>query len=182
MNTNHKSPQHLLQRMLAEQAAHITEDRVYISEQRMQEVLNSGKSFSPAEQCLFLQSPITRERFVFLSQVAKAKFYQQQRDEPKVIERMAADTKEAVERQEIHTESHSLYLVPYQNGASWEIAVRIHDKQLRQAPTGLKLVDDSGRVWVSGKPDKEGEINGYWEETESPLQVLKRQTLHLELL
>ncbi len=182
MNIEHKPLKHLLHRMFAEQAANITQDSAQISDQRMREVLNYQARFSHAEQRLFLQSPATRERFAFLSQVAKAEYYQQQNYQPEFIDRMAADSKDNIRREEIHKPSYSLYLVPYQNGASWEIAVRVHDAKLRQAPTGLKLVDDSGRVWVSGQPDADGEISGYWEEASSPLLALKQQTLHVELL
>lgn len=181
MKTNQQKLTRLRNRLLAEQP-HDLDDTSRIPDSRMSEVLRGGTPFTLQEQRWFLFSPATRERFLWLQQAQRAETYlawRRQQVFPESIDRLAADSPENG-REVIHKTGYSVYLTEYPEAREWEIALRVEDATLRAAPNGLQLVDDSGRVWVSGIPDADGEISDFWREETSPVAVLKQQTLHLE--
>lgn len=90
--------------------------------------------------------------------------------------RLAAATDDA-ERAEIGTADWSL-LIQRLDAAEWALILDLRAPELRGTGTlELELIDETGRVWLSGAPDEQGQITGIWQHGGSPLPLLSLHQL-----
>ncbi|MCP4702160.1 MAG: hypothetical protein GY862_35665 [Gammaproteobacteria bacterium] len=184
MNIGNKEIQKLLGGILFAQEDPVNAE-ARLSDERMRAVLGDGRqSFSKAEQQDLLRSPVTRERFLFLKQLARAetlRVWKRQRVEPEPVYALAASADE-VRQIDIDKGTWRVSLVPLdETGETWDIVVEISESMRRASPRGVRLTErETGEVWAAGMPDERGMFSAFWTFEESPPARLKQHTLVLE--
>ncbi|WP_448661516.1 hypothetical protein ACG3SL_12720 [Sphingomonas sp. CJ20] len=66
----------------------------------------------------------------------------------------------------------------------WLISVALSPDALALIPVGTKvrLVDSGGVTWLAGEPDRDGGVDAFWEQPESPMARLRDHSLSLGFL
>ena len=91
----------------------------------------------------------------------------------------AAEPGRAVEPVRLQPKGFTIDLIPIDaDGKVWQLELLVHAdvlEELRQLmPTGMRLVDSEGETWLSGRPDDDGRIQGYWEREDDLALRLER--------
>ena len=175
----HDPTQPLLSALLRHYSDEAPDAPPAIADTRLREVLRGGTAFTPAERHLMLQSPATRERFIALAHRERATVRQAWGQTP-VFACLAAATSGQNEIK-IENAACELRLIKLDSqGRRWKIWLRLADTFRRHSAGGVRVVDDTGREWLAGQLDAEGELSGLWPFEESPVAWVPYHPANLE--
>jgi len=155
-----------------------------IDELRVRDILSARSTITSEEQQLLLRSPTARRQLYFINDVMRAEqlAHWQQSDVQNTIQLQAA-AQSYPEQQPICIDSNPNFVLtlfpPEGNNDSWIIHLQVTLDLLTEIK-GVRLLDSSGREWLSGIPDTDGEISQPWKYTEEPLSVLQKYHLSIE--
>ncbi len=159
-------------------------EKIFISDKRMLEVLRQNETFDLTEQQHLIQSLLLREQFLLLASNEKAETFQQWQKadclhQPDAL--LAAADDDQIQPLHYQEALYEFYLIPIDElGEQWRIEVLISEELIQMTPCGFKLVDKSGREWLSGQPNEQNELIGFW--LSSPLLLVHVQQYGLPFL
>lgn len=168
MNRGHDR---LMQAVLDAIAIEDHDDESMLTDERLRAVIFGRESLTSAERRLLACSAATRDRFAWLRHRERARAlaaWQAQKIEPHPLQLLAAaDNSPVVGPLQIAGEGYSIALTPVDlEGQEWHIALQVMPALLAATPSGFQLVDSDELVWLSGHPDVDGVIAGFWTHNE----------------
>lgn len=165
----------------------IDEGDADLSDARIEQALTVGPDFNDRESRLLWRSPEARERlFAARDDLRETVMtgWQERGVEFEVAYKAAADGK--AEPFMIQSKDFTLTLFPEDDpDMPWILSLRIKARVRESRPASLnfQLVDGGGMVWITGKPNSRGEINGGWRHPDvSPRERLQQYALRLTLV
>lgn len=158
------------------------ENAVMIDEVALRELLTRKRPPTEHEARLLRQSPATRRQLYWLADVIRAEqylFWKQVGINATLVYR-AASSAETKPVSLTDNPDFSLTLYPLDTeGKAWNLHLRLSERSAKLADTGIRLIDDEGKVWIAGYPDADGELSDDWIFEESPLERLHRHCLYV---
>lgn len=181
MNTE---PSRLIQAVLDAIAMDDDDDKPMLSEARLRAVIFGREPLTLAERRLLARSAATRDRLAWLRQVERASAlatWQEQAVEPRPIQLLAAANKSpTVGPLRLAGEGYSIALTPVDlEGQKWHIGLQVIPDLVAATPSGFQLIDSEGLVWLSGHPDVDGVISGFWNHDEPLWERVHRVRLQI---
>ena len=161
------------------------DDSPRLTDERLRAAIFAQAPLTAPERALIARSPATRDRLAWLRHQARANAlarWQAEAIEPEPLRLLAAaDQTPSVAPLRLTGAGHSVALTPVDlEGREWHVAVQIANALIEATPAGFQLVDSEGLIWLSGHPDADGIISGYWTGEEALWSRLQR--IHLRLL
>lgn len=153
------------------------------SDEHLVSVLHGETRLTQRQRLALALSPADRQRLGELRQLERAKALLRWRETgwqvPTMDLRVAGD--DQIQPFVVEDSGCKVHLIPFDlDGRVWKIQVDIDLELVAETPTGFRLLDTEGLVWVQGHPNAQGELIGYWERKESPWQ--RRHRVQLRLL
>lgn len=161
----------LMQAVIDAIAMEADDDQPMLTDERLRAVIFGRESLTLADRRLLARSAATRDRFAWLRHRERARAlaaWRIQEIEPRPLGLLAAaDSIPVVGPLRIAGEGYSIALTPVDlEGLEWHIALQVMPALLAATPCGFQLVDSDGLVWLSGHPDSDGVISGFWTHNE----------------
>lgn len=181
MNKGHSR---LIQAVLDAIAMEDHDDEPMLTDERLRAVIFGRQPLTLEERRLLARSAATRDRFAWLRHLERAHAlaaWQTRAIEPRPLQLLAAaDKTPVVGPLRLVGEGYSIALTPVDvDGQEWHIALQVTPALLAATPSGFQLVDSDGLVWLSGHPDVDGMISGFWNHDEPLWERVHRVRLQI---
>ncbi len=181
MSTGHGR---LIQAILETIAMEDHDDEPGLTDERLRAAIFGLEPLTSEERRLLARSAATRDRLAWLRHLEHARAlaaWQTQAIEPRPLQLLAAaDRTPAVGPLHLAGEGYSIALTPVDlDGREWHIALQIMPALVAATPSGFQLVDSEGWVWLSGHPDVDGMISGFWDHDEPLWERVHRVRLQI---
>lgn len=175
----------LLRELLWEASNESGADQPVLSDARLMAAIRGEQPLSSDEYNQIVNSAATQEHYALLLQQEQARVYQALIDkglEPAPIVLLAAaDEAREVRPLRIEMNGYAIELTPIDAaGSVWHIRLEVSRELAEICTTGLTLGDDQGLIWLSGRPDEQGRLEGYWEREDDLLERLSGVKLTLK--
>lgn len=174
----------LIQAVLDAIAMEDHDDAPRLTDARLRSVIFGHEPLAAEEKRLLARSAATRDRFAWLRHRERARTlaaWQTQGIEPQPLQLLAAaDEAPAVAPLRLVGDDYTITLTPVDlDGQEWHMTLEIMPALRAANPTGFRLVDSDGLVWLAGHPDVDDTISGYWTYDESLWERVHRVSLQI---
>jgi len=153
-----------------------------LTDERIKEVVWSDSSFTDEEKKILRTSPEARIRLSIEHDKIRRKQLIRWHDAGvDQCLQWAADSN--MDDLKYEGADFTLKIYPLNEKTTWAIIIQIKEKLLNASSLvkAVRLVDDGGFIWVSGKIDDYKEVTGYWKNgNETPLERMAKHKLSLE--